>query len=156
MDQASPQLSAHAVPPADVEADWLIVGTFEAEPLPASLADLDARLGGLLTRLRRSGDLTGKAGELGPPLGVTRLAAPGGPPRAPPRRAGPGTGGGGVGPPPGAPPAPPPRRVRPVGRGRPPAPARPTLHAAAAAAARHATTKGTSRLTFVMPDGVPA
>src|SRR5439155_11556677 len=84
---------------------------------------LDARLGGLFTRLRRSGDLTGKAGELVPLLGVTGLAA---------------------------------RRVLAVGLGKRTDLDRANLHDAASAAARHATTKGTSRLTFVLPDGVPA
>ncbi len=48
---------------ADVDADWLIVGAWENEG-HAGAGDLDGRLGGLLTRLRERGDLSGKAREL--------------------------------------------------------------------------------------------
>jgi leucyl aminopeptidase len=53
-----------AVPLAEVPADYLVVGVWENEPFSPSIAALDARLDGDLTRLKESGDLTGKALEL--------------------------------------------------------------------------------------------
>ena len=51
-------------PLAEVAADWLIVVVPEDEAPFGSLAELDARLDGALTRLKQSGDLTGKALEI--------------------------------------------------------------------------------------------
>lgn len=47
----------------EVDSDWLIVGTFEADQLTGRVADFDTILGGKLGRLRKSGDLTGKLAE---------------------------------------------------------------------------------------------
>ena len=57
----------------EVEADWLIVGAAEGSELAEPLTSLDQALGGQLTRLKESGDLTGKSGETLPlraPAGV--------------------------------------------------------------------------------------
>src|SRR5262249_48841945 len=62
-------------PPAEVQADWLIVCVFEEDALPTPTAALDAALKGALSRLRQSGDITGKAGELVQLLDVTGIAA---------------------------------------------------------------------------------
>jgi leucyl aminopeptidase len=61
-------LSVQFTPLFEVQADWLIVGVFEEEVFSMSLAALDGRLGGALTRLRQGGDITGKANELTPLL----------------------------------------------------------------------------------------
>jgi leucyl aminopeptidase len=53
-------------PLAEVPADWLIVGAWEGEDLPAAVTALDAQLGGTLARLRQSEDIAGKAMELTP------------------------------------------------------------------------------------------
>ena len=50
---------------ADADADWLILGAWENEGRSGA-GDLDLRLGGLLSRLRERGDITGKARELTP------------------------------------------------------------------------------------------
>ncbi|HEY0983268.1 MULTISPECIES: leucyl aminopeptidase [unclassified Schlesneria] len=47
-------------PLTQVESDWLVVPVVESAELPQSLAELDQALGGLLTRLKTVGDLTGK------------------------------------------------------------------------------------------------
>lgn len=47
-------------PLTQVEADWLVVPIIESAELPATLADLDQALGGVLSRLKSLGDLTGK------------------------------------------------------------------------------------------------
>jgi hypothetical protein len=57
------KLSAHFGPPAEIKADWLIVGVWEEEPLGGAVAELDSRLGGKLTRLRELGDVNGKASD---------------------------------------------------------------------------------------------
>ncbi len=67
---------------AEVSADFLILPIFEEEAPAGALAQLDARLGGVLTRLRQSGDITGKANEITPLLdragaATTRLLAVG-------------------------------------------------------------------------------
>ena len=49
-----------------VRAEWLVVAAWENEGLPGPVAALDARLGGVLTRLRERGDVAGKANELTP------------------------------------------------------------------------------------------
>ncbi|HEV3263705.1 MAG TPA: M17 family peptidase N-terminal domain-containing protein, partial [Gemmataceae bacterium] len=58
-----------------VRAEWLIVPVWENESLPRPVAALDARLGGLLTRLRERGDLAGKTNELTPLLNPAGVAA---------------------------------------------------------------------------------
>src|SRR5260221_14634422 len=57
------KLTTQIAPLADIAADWIIVGAWENEGV-ADIADLDRRLGGLLTGLRERGDITGKAREL--------------------------------------------------------------------------------------------
>lgn len=47
----------------DPAVDWLVVPVPQADGLSAFAADLDERLGGTLTRLRESEDLTGKLAE---------------------------------------------------------------------------------------------
>jgi leucyl aminopeptidase len=61
-------LSVQFVPLSDVAAEWLIVPIFDEEVFSASLAAFDNRLGGVLGRLRQSGDLSGKANDLTPLL----------------------------------------------------------------------------------------
>lgn len=65
----------HQGPPAELQADWLIAGVWENEPLPGPLQALDGRLDGTLTRLRERGDLSGKYRELTPLLDCTGIAA---------------------------------------------------------------------------------
>ena len=62
------QLTSHSTSPAEVEADWLIVGVWEQEGLSGAPAELDTKMGGVLTRLLDRGDMTGKARELTPVL----------------------------------------------------------------------------------------
>jgi leucyl aminopeptidase len=71
----SMQLTTQFSPLADVQADCLIVTSFEDETPAGSLAQLDEALGGTLLRLRQSGDFAGKASELTPLLGQRGLAA---------------------------------------------------------------------------------
>jgi leucyl aminopeptidase len=59
-------LSAQFLPLADVSAPWMIVGVCEDGTPGQALDQLDARLGGMVSRLRQSGDLTGKANEVTP------------------------------------------------------------------------------------------
>jgi len=47
----------------EVETDWLIVPVWEEGELNAAVAALDSTLGGQITRLKESGDLTGKPAE---------------------------------------------------------------------------------------------
>lgn len=56
------QLTTQPLP--QVEADWLIVGVPEARDANAPLQALDEALSGRLTRLRESGDVTGKHCEI--------------------------------------------------------------------------------------------
>jgi leucyl aminopeptidase len=58
------ELTAQFAPLAEVAADFLIVGLWENQAPAGDLATLDARLGGVLGRLRQTGDVTGKAAEL--------------------------------------------------------------------------------------------
>jgi leucyl aminopeptidase len=60
------RLTLQSSPLAQVAADWLIVGLWEKETPRSSVAEFDAKLGGLLTKLREQGDVTGKAKELTP------------------------------------------------------------------------------------------
>lgn len=69
------QLETAFVPLSEVRAEWLVVGLWEAEPPSGALAELDARLGGLLTHLGAKGDVEGKALELTPILNPTNIAA---------------------------------------------------------------------------------
>src|SRR5262245_15557051 len=48
----------------DVPCDWLVVGTTQDGAMDSAIAELDARSGGELTRLREAGDLTGKHLEI--------------------------------------------------------------------------------------------
>ncbi|MCE9561422.1 MAG: leucyl aminopeptidase [Planctomycetes bacterium] len=61
--------------PATVAADWLVVGVWANESLSGAAATIDTATGGLLTKLRESGDLTGKHLELIPVLNPTGIAA---------------------------------------------------------------------------------
>ena len=45
------------------QAGCLVVPVYSAGPLPSSSRALDAAAGGLISDLRRAGDLTGEAGE---------------------------------------------------------------------------------------------
>src|SRR5262245_23761741 len=62
-------------PPAEISADWLVVGLWEKEGLTGAAAQIDAKLGGLLTTLREQGDAVGKAKELTPLYQVSGVAA---------------------------------------------------------------------------------
>ena len=69
------QFTLQASPLPEVAADWLVVGLWENASLAGNLLELDAKLGGLVTRLREQGDLTGKAKELTPLFQSANLAA---------------------------------------------------------------------------------
>lgn len=56
-----------------VEADWLIVPIVESSDVTGSLAELDASLGGMVTRLKSLGDLTGKPASTVPLRGISGL-----------------------------------------------------------------------------------
>ncbi|HEV3438704.1 MAG TPA: leucyl aminopeptidase [Gemmata sp.] len=58
-----------------IVADWLVVGVWADEPFDGSAAELDSTTGGLLTKLRESGDLTAKHLERIPILNPTGIAA---------------------------------------------------------------------------------
>jgi leucyl aminopeptidase len=60
------QITSNATSLIEVNADWLIVGIWELEGLKGGPADLDTKVGGILTRLMDRGDMTGKAKELTP------------------------------------------------------------------------------------------
>jgi leucyl aminopeptidase len=62
------QLNVEFGPLAEVKADWLIVGSWEDEAPSGAPAQLDAKLGGTVVRLRQRGDIAGKANELTPLL----------------------------------------------------------------------------------------
>jgi hypothetical protein len=68
-------ITVQAVPLAEVVADWLVLGVWEQEAGDGAPADLDAKLDGLLTRLRTQGDLLGKLKELTPIYQTPGLAA---------------------------------------------------------------------------------
>jgi len=57
------------------DADWLVVGVPQDKELSATLATLNEALGGTLTRLKESGDLTGKAGDVVALRDVPQIAA---------------------------------------------------------------------------------
>jgi leucyl aminopeptidase len=69
-------LSVQFTPLFEVQADWLIVGVFEEEVFAMSLAALDGRLAGALSRLRQGGDIGGKANELTPLLDCQGTGSP--------------------------------------------------------------------------------
>jgi leucyl aminopeptidase len=69
------RLTLQSSPLAEVAADWLVVGIWEKESLGGAAAALDAKLGGLLTRLREQGDVVGKAKELTPLYQLSGLTA---------------------------------------------------------------------------------
>lgn len=73
----TPKTAIDASPesPAAVAADWLAVGVWQNGALESPAAVLDAAAGGFVTRLRESGDLTGKHLELIPVLNPTGVAA---------------------------------------------------------------------------------
>ena len=68
-------ITAQLTPLFKVETDWLIVAVWEAEPLAGTLADLDSRLEGTVTRLMKAGDITGKAKEITTLLDKKGIAA---------------------------------------------------------------------------------
>ena len=58
------RFSASSDSPADVDADWLVVGVAQDGEPSAAVAALDERTGGQVSRLRDGGDLRGKPLEL--------------------------------------------------------------------------------------------
>jgi leucyl aminopeptidase len=148
MEMIIPSLNGQIAPFESVSADWLIVPTFEGEPLPPTVAALDSRLDGAIARLRSNGDLTGKANETVPILALpslpTRRDQLLGPPEAGPmltvlRAVGIAA-----------------QRILCLGLGKRDALDRTGLHDAASTAGRVATGKPTTRLAFALPDGLPA
>jgi leucyl aminopeptidase len=69
------QINAPFASPVDMAADWLLVPVFEDESVSGAEAELDAAFKGLLSRLRQTGDVTGKANDLTPLLDITGIAA---------------------------------------------------------------------------------
>jgi leucyl aminopeptidase len=70
-----PTLTARIAEAAGLEADWLILPVAEDGPLSPAVAVIESHLGGLIERLRQSGDITGKANETVPILNPTGIAA---------------------------------------------------------------------------------
>src|SRR6516165_781807 len=68
-------ITAQLTPLFKVETDWLIVGVWEEESLAGTVAELDSRLDGALTRLIKAGDITGKAKEITTLLDKKGIAA---------------------------------------------------------------------------------
>jgi leucyl aminopeptidase len=68
-------LTALSTPLSEVQADWLIVGAWQDEAPTGALAQLDTRLGGILSRLQQSADIAGKPHELTPLLDCHGVAA---------------------------------------------------------------------------------
>jgi leucyl aminopeptidase len=64
-----------AGPLARVDADWLAVGVWAEEPLSGPAAEIDSAAGGVVAKLRESGDVTGKSFELIPVLNPQGIAA---------------------------------------------------------------------------------
>lgn len=60
---------------AEIAADWLVIPHWEKGPLPDAAQQLDAKLGGIVTKLREQGDAPGKAKELTPLYEVNGVAA---------------------------------------------------------------------------------
>lgn len=69
------RIETATTPAHEIDADWLVVGVPQTSEANPTLSDLDARLGGALTRLRDSGDLTGKHLELVPLLTASGVRA---------------------------------------------------------------------------------
>src|SRR3954452_15501498 len=69
------QITSASDHPADVAGDWLVVGVYENEALPAKLEELDVRGGAPVNKLRTRGDLPGKHKELTPLWDVRGLGA---------------------------------------------------------------------------------
>jgi len=75
MNDTTPRLTATTQPLAEIAADWLVLPICEdAAPSPALLA-FDAKAGGIIARLRESGDFTAKTHELLPLHGIVGAAA---------------------------------------------------------------------------------
>ena len=72
MTPLSTKLSSRSSHLSSYPADWLVAGVFQDSPVDA---ELDGMLGGALTKLRESGDLTGKHLELVPMLNVAGIGA---------------------------------------------------------------------------------
>ena len=69
------RLTLQSSPLSEVAADWLVVGLWEKDALPRSAGDLNAKLGGVITKLREQGDIAGKAKELTPLYQCAGIAA---------------------------------------------------------------------------------
>ncbi len=67
------RLTLQTSPLSDINADWLVVGLWEKDSPVGTVALLDAKLGGLLTKLREQGDATGKVKELTPLFQATGI-----------------------------------------------------------------------------------
>lgn len=59
-------------PPHEIDADAVVLGLFQSESLPAEISSLNEVTGGAIARLRDTGEIAGKSGE------VTTLLAPAG------------------------------------------------------------------------------
>ena len=59
-------------PATSIEADAIVIGCYEKEPLAKTAATVDEAMGGALTRLVEAEEITGKHGDL------TTLLAPAG------------------------------------------------------------------------------
>lgn len=60
-------------PWTQVEADWLVVPVVESQPFTEELGQLDQALGGIVSRLKETGDLTGKLASTLPLRGITGI-----------------------------------------------------------------------------------
>src|SRR5258708_3357395 len=60
-------------PWAKVQADWLVIPVTESQTLTGPLGELDQQLGGVISRLKEMGDLTGKLASTLPLRGVTGI-----------------------------------------------------------------------------------
>ncbi|MCI0681820.1 MAG: leucyl aminopeptidase [Gemmataceae bacterium] len=69
------QFTTQFAPPHEVQADWLVVGLWEDEPLGGPLAGLDARMERQLSRLVERGDIAAKPKETTPLYEPRGLAA---------------------------------------------------------------------------------
>jgi leucyl aminopeptidase len=69
------ELKAEFLSPSEVQADWLVVPIWQGESLADAAGQLDRELGGVVTRLRDSGDCTGKTNELTALLDVQKITA---------------------------------------------------------------------------------
>jgi leucyl aminopeptidase len=71
----NPAIEITSEPITRVACDWLIVGVWADEPLPVAVAEVDAATGGVISKLRESGDITAKHLDLVPILNPTGIAA---------------------------------------------------------------------------------